>query len=257
MKTRRNFIMVVSISALTLWAAMSMAEDLVMPPQTIYGPDPIVYDSEAGIVLDAVVFGSGANVTAKSYNVILKPGTTIEAGARFAIQIKEDDIDNDGMSDRCEMRYFENLTQDPGNDNDGDGLNNGLECQLGINPLLKDTDGDGMTDDWEVLYGTNASDDGDNTDDPDLDDLLNHDEFRNGTDPNNPDSDGDGMIDGYEVNCGLDPLQNDAQEDTDGDGILNIDEFWMGSDAGDPAGRPAIYEYIFDGNGNLESMHQQ
>lgn len=69
---------------------------------------------------------------------------------------------------------------DPDGDEDGDGLTNGEEEDLGTDPEIADSDGDGLSDGDEVnVYGT---------------------------DPNNADSDGDGYWDGEEVESHTDPL---------------------------------------------------
>jgi pSer/pThr/pTyr-binding forkhead associated (FHA) protein len=75
-------------------------------------------------------------------------------------------------------------------DDDSDGLNNGLELELGTSPLSKDTDNDGLSDfDEHTRYNT---------------DPLNH------------DTDGDTLEDGAEVTDGCkSPINND----TDLDGI--------------------------------------
>jgi alpha-tubulin suppressor-like RCC1 family protein len=78
------------------------------------------------------------------------------------------------------------ILPDPSSDDDGDGITNGTEEILGINPRLADTDGDGMEDGWEHYYnlpadqnsatlpsltGTHDDFDGDS-----LDNLREHDE---------------------------------------------------------------------------------
>jgi hypothetical protein len=80
-------------------------------------------------------------------------------------------------------------------DDDGDGLSNLYEKNLGTDPKNPDTDGDGLTDGEEVnIYGTN---------------------------PKNNDTDGDTLLDGYEVN----ELKTSPKlADTDSDGINdNVD----------------------------------
>ncbi len=80
-------------------------------------------------------------------------------------------------------------------DDDGDGLTNIEERNLGTDPNNPDTDGDGLTDGEEVkIYGT---------------------------DPLNNDTDGDTLLDGYEVNV----LHTSPKlADTDSDGINdNVD----------------------------------
>jgi serine/threonine protein kinase len=80
-------------------------------------------------------------------------------------------------------------------DDDGDGLTNIEERNLGLDPNNPDTDGDGLTDGEEVnVYGTQ---------------------------PKNNDTDGDTLLDGYEVNV----LKTSPKlADTDSDGINdNVD----------------------------------
>jgi len=87
----------------------------------------------------------------------------------------------------------------PGFDDDGDGLSNELEIQFGTNPVNPDTDGDGLSDYVEL--------------------------FVHGTDPLKPDTDGDGLPDKWEVDHGLNPRHDDANDDLDGDGVSNKVEF--------------------------------
>ncbi len=92
-----------------------------------------------------------------------------------------------------------NCTDD---DDDGDGLDDRVEMQLGTDPLEPDSDGDGLSDGDEVTaHDTDpgrADSDGDGV--PDGDEVLVHD-----SDPTAPDSDGDGVSDGDEVSAGKDP----------------------------------------------------
>nr|CAA6801449.1 MAG: OmpA family protein [uncultured Thiotrichaceae bacterium] len=76
------------------------------------------------------------------------------------------DIDNNGIPD-----YLDPATHKMGADDDGDGLNNGVEKMLGTNPTLTDSDGDGLSDVFEAE--DNKDSDGDGTIDaldPDDDD---------------------------------------------------------------------------------------
>ena len=107
-------------------------------------------------------------------------------------------------------------------DDDGDGLTNGEEEQLGTNPLNPDTDGDGVSDGDEVMrYKTNplkADSDGDG--------LRDGEEMNTyKTDPNKTDSDGDALTDGEEVQkYNTDPLRTDSDNDglDDGDEVAGI-----------------------------------
>jgi hypothetical protein len=118
-------------------------------------------------------------------------------------------------------------------DQDGDGLSDAREAELGTDPTLVDTDGDGLGDGREVLEV--------------------------GTDPLSPDTDGDGVLDGDEVAQGTNPLDapgagtsetivaTGAEEqgvsevpaaveaattpgDSDGDGLEDTIEYELGTD---------------------------
>lgn len=84
-------------------------------------------------------------------------------------------------------------------DDDGDGLTNDQEVQIGTNPYNPDTDGDRLIDGEEVRRRTNPL-----NPDTDNDRLIDGEEVRIGTDPLNPDTDGDGLIDGIDPDP-LDP----------------------------------------------------
>jgi len=95
-------------------------------------------------------------------------------------------------------------------DDDFDGLNNGVEKQLGTNPFEADSDNDGVFDQDEVeTYKTDPL-----SDDSDSDGLSDHEEIiKYLTDPNDPDTDGDTFLDGVEVLNGYNPLGNGKLED--------------------------------------------
>jgi len=111
------------------------------------------------------------------------------------------DSDGDGLTDFEELAYT--LTDpnsadsdgdgipDPQDDEDGDGLGNATEINIGTHPMDTDSDDDGIPDGQE---------------DADGDNLGNLQEILEGTDPLEADTDGDGMCDGDEFDIGLDPL---------------------------------------------------
>ena len=114
-------------------------------------------------------------------------------------------------------------------DTDMDGLVDGMEVTMGINPIQPDTDGDGMNDGWECAHmeagfdpTTNNENDGnpdnDPFSDPDGDGLTNDEECELNTDPSGEDSDGDGASDGF---------------DSDGDGVGDGVEMGQNSDPAD------------------------
>ncbi|MCJ8271261.1 MAG: MSCRAMM family adhesin SdrC, partial [Psychrosphaera sp.] len=115
-----------------------------------------------------------------------------------------------------------------GGDFDLDGLSNGLEQTLSLDPTNNDTDGNGVNDGNE---------------DFDNDGLSNIDELSLGTDIANVDSDGDGISDGDEVNThGSDPTSTDS----DGDGLADGDE--LAIHGTDPANADTDGDGLNDGD---------
>ncbi len=109
-------------------------------------------------------------------------------------------------------------------DDDGDGLSNRLETDLGTRPDVKDTDGDGLYDGQELYdVGTDPL-----RADSDGDWLSDADERFWRTDPLFADSDGDSLPDGVEVYL---RTTSPIKADTDGDGLLDADD-------PNPAGAP-------------------
>lgn len=115
------------------------------------------------------------------------------------------------------VMYFGSNDED---DDDQDGVRNGRERELGLDPNNPDTDSDGLTDGDELfVYKTDPS-----TKDTDGDGLSDGDEvwkFR--TDPTKPDTDKDGLSDGDEVKIhNTDPLKHDTDKDglSDGEEVL-------------------------------------
>lgn len=90
-------------------------------------------------------------------------------------------------------------------DDDGDGLDDVVEEQLGLDPRKPDSDGDGLSDHEEIsIHGSDpgvSDSDGDGVGDGD--EVMVH-----GTDPTSKDSDGDGVEDGTEIELGS--LPDDA-----------------------------------------------
>jgi len=139
----------------------------------------------------------------------------------------DEDQDGDGLTNAEENE----LGTDPENpDTDGDGLSDGQENLSGTDPLNADTDGDGLSDAEELALGTdpnNPDSDGDGISDG-------HEVYVYGTDPNTPDldSDGDGFPDDYENEMGTNPEVPD--NDSDGDGLPDLIEFALGTDMNNP-----------------------
>jgi Tol biopolymer transport system component len=111
-------------------------------------------------------------------------------------------------------------------DDDGDGLTNSEEQQIGTDPQNPDTDADGLNDGEEFRQRrTNPL-----NPDTDGDGLRDGDEVQRSTDPLNPDTDGDGLRDGDEVSRGTNPLR----ADTDDDGLRDGREVELGTDPLNP-----------------------
>lgn len=86
------------------------------------------------------------------------------------------------------------MTYELDGDEDGDGLTNEQEYDLGTNILYDDTDGDGINDYEEInVYNTNPL-----KEDTDGDGILDLNEILLGLNPCDIDSDGDGILDGEE-----------------------------------------------------------
>ncbi len=121
---------------------------------------------------------------AKDCDVVVNPDykdLCLKVAELGLMEARRIDTDKDGIADGNEL--FMNL--DPKNpDTDGDRLGDGNEWLiLGTDPGNPDTDGDGLNDYQETqIYHTN---------------------------PKNPDTDGDGRKDGLEVKMNKDPLTKD------------------------------------------------
>ncbi len=158
------------------------------PPDTIETDEPIVIEGEK-------------KSNWKKYAILGILGVAAIAGGVYYYIYK--DIDRDGIPGLTELTVHG--TDPLKRDTDGDGLPDGLEIDIGLNPRLSDTDHDGLLDGIEVSMGT---------------------------DPLNRDSDGDYVMDGIEVRNGTNPLKMD----TDGDGIDDFNElFTYNMDPTDPA----------------------
>ncbi len=105
-------------------------------------------------------------------------------------------------------------------DDDGDGVDNGTERMMGLDPSKPDTDNDGLTDGEELnIHKTNPL-----QSDTDGDGIGDGEEvWRYQTGPLKSDTDGDGLADGEEIyKYNTDPLKTDTDRDglADGEEIL-------------------------------------
>ncbi len=131
-------------------------------------------------------------------------------------------------------------------DSDGDGLDDGVEQDVGTSPYEQDTDGDGFSDTLEHFYrasGWDALDpsdadcplfkdkDGDGKpDDTDGDELRDCEERFMGTASNEFDTDLDGIPDSIESRFQTNPVLADTENDLDFDGMPNGDEIRLHTD---------------------------
>lgn len=165
--------------------------------------------SDYGLLVDDVRYS----------DVALEPSQFLQASA------DEADSDSDGLPDAWETLFFGDLSAEPDDDGDGDGLSNGREHEVGTNPIVADTDGDGLEDGDEV--DTHQSD------------------------PSVGDTDGDGLDDGAEVAAGTDP----SKTDTDDDGFIDPVEIIVGTDPVDAGSKPADDQvYLTQSNARWDAL---
>lgn len=188
MKDNRMFhIFAFAAAVFMIFFRISWADDLLITGN-INGPQ--TYVSPEGVVFNDAVLGSTSDVSVTStYAIHLQPGTRVLLGARLVARVS----DNDGLSNICEIQYFGDLTRNPDDDEDGDGLTNAQECEAGTDPTFAytDNDGDGLNDLWEISNFNNLSHDCDT--DANGDGVFDCVEYRLGRDPNAADSQGPGL----------------------------------------------------------------
>ncbi|MDD4332968.1 MAG: hypothetical protein PHT51_02545 [Patescibacteria group bacterium] len=147
-------------------------------------------------------------------------GLPNEEEKKYGTNLNLADSDEDGLSDRDEVRIYSTDPLNP--DTDGDGIVDGEEVKNGYNPKgtgrlfnlpsqtapsgqtpkSPDTDKDGLTDVEEAQYKTDVL-----NSDTDKDGLTDGDEVKvYKTNPLNSDTDGDSFLDGVEVKNGFNPL---------------------------------------------------
>lgn len=143
-------------------------------------------------------------------------------------------------------------------DSDGDGLDDNLEFEAGLNRLLVDSDGDGFSDtlEWKLRRNgfdpmqpnAGCSDPADRRDD-DADGLLACEEEILRTAADLYDTDADGVPDALEAVTGTDPAKTDALADSDLDGVRNGDEIRVHTSIAfsESSSRPSLaYRYRTD-----------
>lgn len=103
------------------------------------------------------------------------------------------DNDLDGLTNVEEFNLQTNISHP---DSDNDGLSDGLEVNTyQTNPLLSDTDSDGLFDNFEITYSFDPLIAGEESLDPDADNLTNLEEQQKRTNPTLADTDSDGVND--------------------------------------------------------------
>ncbi len=144
-------------------------------------------------------------------------------------------LDGDRLMDDWELEHFNNLDASETGDPDADGVNNLIEFQQGLNPVVADTDGDTLPDGWELTHGFNPLASSDGAGDADGDGLSNAAEYQYGTSLTLADTDSDGLPDGAEINTWH---TNPNLVDSDGDSYRDGNEIQNGTDPLDAQSHP-------------------
>lgn len=220
---------VVDITAL---ATMPFLMDVELGSNQIVDITPLV--SNAGIGAGDTIFLSNNPLSAQSIcadvNTLQVRGATVIADATCG-----DDDDGDGIPNGVEgIGDFDNdgVPNYLDDDSDGDGVLDIVEGSLdtdsdgAMNFLDRDSDNDGIEDGVEEANGLNRLDANDALGDPDGDGVPTIIEVNIlNSDPAHPDTDRDGMPDGFEGLYKLDPLNPaDGDLDSDRDGLTNREE---------------------------------
>jgi hypothetical protein len=135
-------------------------------------------------------------------------------------------------------------------DNDGDGLTNGLELELGTDMKNSDSDFGGVNDGIEVKFGYNPLDEYDDYQvDTDGDKLSNIKEDWLGTNPFKVDSDNDNLPDGWVDSNNNDNKDLGEFEDRDLDGRRDGGFWYNGAGPGetDPNNADTDQDKLYDG----------
>ncbi|MDA0814206.1 MAG: hypothetical protein O3C21_17680 [Verrucomicrobia bacterium] len=200
------------------------------------------------LLVNASLAGMGNSVQSARINAEGEDGSF--AGAvTFTVKL---DSDNDGLIDDWEAKFGTLGDFATGGDHDADGLADGVEFGLGLNPADADADADGSLDGQEIANGTDLT-----KADTDGDGLKDGDEAKARSNPLVTDTDGDGIGDGDEVSVADGFVTDPTLADTDGDGFDDDVEIAANSDPTKAASQPSFVGAIGIGAdhpaGNVDS----
>ena len=178
----------------------------------IHGTDPLNWDTDGDTLMDGLEIDYQC-LDPLNYNdpheVIPTTGLSLRKSIQFNFAIcgTSLDSDNDQIDDLLEVSIY---GTDPRTlDSDQDGVSDGQELLLGLNPLIVDSDSldtdlnhDGIDDSGGFVLGISIFED-----DYDGDSLTNEQELALGTNPTLADTDGDGIDDGID-DFPLDPTKD-------------------------------------------------
>ncbi len=155
--------------------------------QLIVGMGPEVLLSSTSSATPSFIAPDVNRETRLTFQLVVSDGEDISTASRVQVIVEAaQDQDGDGLDDVQEMQLGTDPTRA---DTDLDGLSDREERDLGTNPLDQDTDDDGVRDGAEGRSCPNCTD-MDPSADPDGDLIIA---------ALDPDSDGDGLIDGTEL----------------------------------------------------------
>jgi len=166
----------------------------------IYQTDPLNWDTDGDLLMDGLETQQPC-LDPLSYNdpnqINATTGLTVQKSVQFNLDVCNGLTDSDGdqLDDLLEISTYGTQVGNP--DTDMDGVEDGVELQIGLNPFLSDAytldsdlNEDGIDDSVGIELGISIS-----NDDSDSDGLSNVEEIVLGTNPLLPDTDGDGADD--------------------------------------------------------------
>ena len=165
----------------------------------------------------------------------------------FPLDVTESlDTDLDGIGNNADQ------------DDDGDGLSDILEIQVGLDPLLADSDSDGVDDGVDVFPADPSE-----SADSDLDGVGNNTDAFPTNAAETLDRDADGIGDNADVfdddpfeayDSDLDGIGNNADPDDDNDGFNDVDEIAAGTDPLSASSCPGCFSFDIDGDGEAKAL---